>query len=594
MSLLDAGDRMRIALLMVPMLAMALLEMASIGLIIPLIGVMFSRDGNQTDPSTFNTLALQVPGVAEGDASTVAIVFCCVFIGKNILLLTMLYTVNHTVHGMTASFVERLYRNYLERPLTFHLHRNSAEIIRNLTFGAPTTFQALRLLLMIALELILMTAAFLLLAIIDPVITFCVAGTLLVVGALFHRIAAPRFRSWGAQAASYEGELMKLSGQGVRGIRDAKLFQVSSFLSQTLGDIARGLGRLQALSATAIQVPRLLIETVIVIGFAIVIFAMIAQGRAHTEIISLLGVFGMAALRLMPSLNRILSSFADLRHRAAYIDILHQDLIEGRENRDPASYDTSQPLPFERLIHLNHVSYCYPHALKPAVRDIDLTIEKGTSVGFVGPSGAGKTTIIDILLGLLQPNSGWMTVDKNRVSVNPAAWQKKVGFVPQQVHLIDDTLSRNIAFGLPDYAIEEVRVVEAARLAQLAEVVETLPDGLDTVIGEHGARLSGGQRQRIAIARALYHDPDVLIFDEATSALDMDTEREVSRTINRLAGRKTIVLIAHRISTVRNCDHIVYLRDGSIVAQGKFDSLCIENPDFRRFVSSGDADKEII
>jgi ATP-binding cassette subfamily C protein len=253
--------------------------------------------------------------------------------------------------------------------------------------------------------------------------------------------------------------------------------------------------------------------------------------------------------------------------------------LDKNENADPAMIDLVGRVIGEIPAHVHH-----------AFRGIDVAISKGQSVGFVGPSGAGKSTLVDIVLGLLRPQSGRLLIDGDDAFTNLPSWQGRIGFVPQQVGLIDDTMQRNVAFGLEDEDIDEERMNEVVRLVRLDDVISQLPHGLSTVLGESGVRLSGGQRQRVSIARALYRDPDVLVFDEATSALDTETEREIGAAIESLAGERTILIIAHRLSTVRNCDKLVFMKEGRIAAVGRFDDLVRDNAEFRRLAQAGDID----
>ena len=583
-SFLDRQSRIRMALLLLPMLAMALLEMASVGLILPVIQVLLL---GETDGAWTRMLLEFLPAMKPEEIATwVAGIFAGLFILKNVLLFFMVYLINRVVNLETAKFKARMFEIYLSRPLAFHFQNNSAVILRNLTTGVSLSFEAVRQVLLMALEALLMVAAFILLLLVEPGVTLVMAAVLGSVGLLFYKVASPVFRRWGERALEYEGQLLKWINQSLASIRDVKLLHAYGFLYNKVKMTSRNMAIVASISTSAIQIPRLMIETVIVIGFLVVVLILLSVRDSSSDVVAILGLYGMAALRLMPSINRILSGATELRHRTAYIEVLHKDMTENSDGIDRESgKNDAAALSLEKELHLDNVTYTYPDAAHHAVRGVSLTVQKGESIGFVGPSGAGKTTLLDIMLGLLQPQSGSLRVDGQNISENLGGWQRHIGYVPQNITLIDDTLRRNIAFAVEDDAIDENRLEEVVRLSRLDSVVARLPEGLDTMIGERGTRLSGGQRQRIAIARALYRDPDVLVFDEATAALDNETEREITAAIESLSGEKTILIIAHRLSTVRNCGRLVLMRDGRIDGVGSFERLIADNEEFRNLAA---------
>jgi ATP-binding cassette, subfamily B, bacterial PglK len=297
--------------------------------------------------------------------------------------------------------------------------------------------------------------------------------------------------------------------------------------------------------------------------------------------VSVLALFAYTGFRVVPSANRIMLNVGYMREAHPWIRTLDEDM---RQLRVPA------PRPFEperamlqQTLGCDHVSFGYENGPPWALRDITFTIQRGQSVGIVGPTGAGKSTLVDVLLGLLPPTSGRVLIDGEPLEGRERAWQRQIGYVSQDVYLLDDTLRRNIAFGIADHTIDEVKLAAAVSQARLDEVIAALPQRLDTPVGENGVRLSGGQRQRVAIARALYHDPPVLFFDEATAALDNQTEREVTEAIANVHGSRTVIAIAHRLSTVKNCDLLIYLRDGQLAGMGTYAEL-ITDPGFRQLV----------
>jgi ABC-type multidrug transport system fused ATPase/permease subunit len=311
---------------------------------------------------------------------------------------------------------------------------------------------------------------------------------------------------------------------------------------------------------TLSQIPRLWLETIGVIGLAMLIGAVVFRSGRPADVLPTVGLFAAAAFRVIPSANRLMTSLQFIRYSDAVVVLIGRELL----GVDNASKVETLPVSFLREIILEGVSYSYPSSKSPTIKNINITIKRGECIGLIGPSGAGKSTLVDILLGLLIPNQGSINVDGINIKNRLRGWQDLIGYVPQSIFLTDDTLAGNIAFGLADDDISENAIWAAVRLAQLESFVESLPDGIQTYVGERGIRLSGGQRQRIGIARALYHNPQVLVFDEATSALDSKTEGGVMDAITALKKVRTIIIIAHRLSTIENCDVVYSMSNGSI------------------------------
>jgi len=582
----DTRSKVELALLFFPMLFIAASETAGVALVLPVIQVFFfDGEGGQL----FNLVDQYAPGLARPEnAIWVIATFVCFFAVKNFLYVWFVYLMNRIFLSKAARFISRMFVLYLSRPLAFHLNRNSAEILRDLLTGSSQTFQAVRQAYMIVLDVLIMLAVIGLLVVIHPGLTLAATAMLLVIAAAFHGIMARVFCRWGENIRTVEGQLIKWVNQSLASIRDVKLQHAYDYLGNEVEGHSIRRALTISLAETAPQIPRQMFEVVIVISFLVVVVVLRTQGSTANEIIGIVGLFGMAAMRLIPSLARVLSNVANMHQRIAFVNSLHQDMIDGLKDADWAAYSGGPPLAFARDIRLVDVSYVYGAGNRRVLDGVDLSIGKGESVAFVGPSGAGKTTLVDIILGLLRPQSGRLLVDGKDVFESLEAWQKRLGYVPQSIYLLDDTMRRNIAFGVADGDIDHRRVSKVVEMAGLTEVVTNMPEGLDTVVGEFGTRLSGGQRQRVAIARALYRDPDLLVFDEATSALDNETEREIGRAIDTLAGDKTILIIAHRLSTVRNCDRLVFLKDGRIVAAGSYDDLVRGNEAFRRFAALED------
>jgi len=389
---------------------------------------------------------------------------------------------------------------------------------------------------------------------------------------------------WGRSVQQLDSEILQTLQQGLGGVKEVKVLGCESFFLAQFDERVAAAGRLRGRYATVATTLRLGVETMFVCGLLLV--SLLLTLRRGPAALPLLGLFAYAGFRVIPAANRVMLYVTQLRYSRPWIQALRADLTAlPAPATAPAAADPDT-IRLTRAIAFEGVSYAYEGEREPVLVGVDLTIARGESVAIVGPSGAGKSTLVDVLLGLLPPTSGRISVDGRDIAGAVRAWQRHIGYVPQEPFILDDSLRRNVAFGVADGAVDERRVMAALRLAQLADVVAALPRGLDTVLGERGTRLSGGQRQRVAIARALYHEPDVLVFDEATSALDTPTERELIAALEALRGVKTLVVIAHRLSTVRRCDRLAVLRDGRLVAVGAYDELLARDPGFRAMATA--------
>lgn len=563
-ALLTPPRRRAAVLLMVLMIIGMLLETLGIGLVIPLLVLLTQSDIAARYPVLAPLLrALGNPSreaqIVGGMAALVAF-----YAVKSSFLTLLAWRQMTFVFGLQAELSERLFTGYLRQPYTFHLQRNSAQLIRNVIgqVGDITTVTLGGLLLLTEAQVMVGIAVLLL--VIEPMgallVALCMGGA----GWLFHRATRARILRWGEARQLHEEMRLKHLQQGLGGVKDVKLLgREADFLAQyRLHN--EGNARVGWRSGTLQQLPRLGMELLAVTGLAALVIVMVARGRSLDGILPTIGVFAAAAFRLMPSVSRVLGSLQSLKYVQPAVNAMYAEF----EGIKPAVLvDRSQPLPFRTALTLENVAFQYPGAEAPALRGVSLTVPRGASVGFIGSSGAGKSTLVDVLLGLLTPDSGTIKVDGVDIQTNVGGWQDQLGYVPQVIFLTDDTLRRNVAFGLPEDQIDDEAVWRAIRAAQLEAFVNERPEGLELVVGERGIRLSGGQRQRIGIARALYHDPPVLVLDEATSSLDTITESGVMEAVRALHGNKTILIVAHRTSTVAHCDRLFRLEKGRVVEE---------------------------
>jgi len=565
-SLLTSAERRSAVVLLGLMLVGMVLETLSVSLAIPAIALLTQRDFARNYPM------LQPALQALGNPSQPALVIggmlglVGVYFIKVLFLALLAWWQMRFAFGVQAHLSQQLFTVYLRQPYTFHLQRNSAQLIRN----AITEVNQFIVHDMIP-GMLLLTEGLVLLGLCSLLLIVEPLGALIALSVLgaaawgFHRLTRRRIARWGEARQYHEGLRIQHLQQGLGGAKDVKLLgRETDFLEQYRMHNVQS-ARVGQLQSTLQQFPRLWLELLAVGGLAILVISMLMQGRALEAVLPTLGLFAAAAFRLMPSVSRVLSAVQSLRYGLPVIDILIEELklvaSEKASTYNPAT-------PFHAVLELRHVTYTYPGSAESALKDISLTIQHGESIGFIGTSGAGKSTLVDILLGLLTPDTGEVRVDGKSIQTNLRNWQDQIGYVSQSIFLTDDTLRRNVAFGLANEQIDNAAVQRAIQAAQLEEFVNSLPDGLDTLVGERGIRLSGGQRQRIGIARALYHDPAVLVLDEATSALDTVTERGVMQAVQALQGSKSILIVAHRLTTMAHCNRLYRLEQGRVVEAG--------------------------
>ena len=587
--LLDRRERLRFGVLLGMILVMSLLEVAGVASIIPFLAVL-------SNPQVIHgTPYLQVFYEGLGFQSDRAfllflggVVFGLVVLGLAFKAVT-LYALTRFSTRRNYSISTRLFGGYLSQPYVWFLSRHSADLSKTILSEVDqvignTIIPALTLLAHITVVF----ALALLLFLVDPVV---VAVVIVVLGGSYGLIYFGIRRLLtriGEQRVHANRERYQAANEAMGGIKDVKMLGLEAAYLQRFRQPAGVFARAQALASIMGQIPRYVLEAVAFGGMLIVVLVLLARADGRLEdAIPLLGVFAFAGVRMFPAMQKVYDSFTKLRFGGYALDALHRELTETRTGR-PLSARKGAALDLREHLELEDVHYAYPSAEKPALDGLHMSIKAYTTVGIVGGSGAGKTTAVDVILGLLSPQEGVLRVDGVVITEeNRRAWQRSIGYVPQHIFLSDDTIAANVAFGVPRNKIDMVAVRRAARLSELDRfVTEELPQGYETMVGERGVRLSGGQRQRIGIARALYYDPSVLVFDEATSALDNLTERAVIDAVHNLSGAKTIIMIAHRLTTVQRCNEIILLEEGKVVARGSYEELIKYSEAFRRLASA--------
>lgn len=571
-ALLASTEKRDALILMVLMLIGMMLEMLGVGMVVPAVALMTHDDIGTTYPALSPVLFL----LGNPSQDTLIIYGMLVLIGiyfiKTFFLAYLSWQQNQFAYGVQMKISQQLFTIYLRQPYTFHLQRNSAQLIQNIINEVSLYSGRVMIpLLLLITESMVLLAIGVLLLLFEPVGASIVILVLGSASLVFHLSTRSKISQWGKSRLIHEGLRLQHLQQGLGGAKEVKLLgREKEFLAQFNIHNSQS-ARVSALQITLQQLPRLWLELFAVIGLAIIVLSMLMQGKDMVGIMPVLGLFAAAAFRLMPSVNRILSSVQSLRYGFPVIDTLYKEIMLDAPNFGTQTNDNEWL--FQKEICLKDISFTYPSAHSSALKCLSMSIKSGESIGFIGSSGSGKSTLVDIILGLLRPDSGKVEVDQKNIYQNLRAWQNQIGYVPQSIYLTDDTLMKNIAFGLSNDDIDKSAVWKAIKAAQLDDYVIGLADGIETIVGERGIRLSGGQRQRIGIARALYHDPAILVLDEATSALDETTEQDVMKAVNALHGKKTILLIAHRLTTIKNCDRLYRLESGQVLEVGSPKSM---------------------
>ena len=568
--LLDKKQKKTMVGLTVLMVIGAFLQTAGVSTILSVVELVMDQKKLQ-DEGLLHDLFVMVGGGSEIRFTVLAMIaLILVFVVKNSFLYFQQKVTLAFVYTNQFRTSERMMKNYLRRGYEFYLNADTAVVQRSITSDVNNMYALILALLTLMSDVIVFAFMVVFCFHQDPIMTILVAGVMLLLLVLIKKVLKPILHKAGEDNQNYYSGLFKWISQTVQGIKEVKIScKEQYFVSEY---VKCGKGYVDAVQKYSLynQVPKLLIETICVMCMMGYMICMVLLGVPTEEMVTTLTAFGAAALVMLPCVNRVNNQINNIAYFEPFFmgvsDNL-QDEINGDKVDMSYATDTDEKLPIEHQIELQDIVYAYPNTEKLIFDKANLTIPVGASVGIVGTSGAGKSTVVDILLGLLEVKSGKILADGKDVNENYRAWLKNVGYIPQMIFMLDDTIRKNVAFGVPEEEIDEERLWEVLKEAQLDEFIKTLPDGLDTGIGERGIRLSGGQRQRIGIARALYNNPEVLILDEATSALDNDTEAAIMDSINHLRGKKTLVIIAHRLQTIEKCDIVYRVENGKAVIE---------------------------
>ncbi|WP_235355045.1 ABC transporter ATP-binding protein [Aliterella atlantica] len=482
----------------------------------------------------------------------------------------------------------KLMKAYIEAPYSFHLRINSATLIQNVVTSTDQFCIGLVMPLLTSISnSVIILALVLLLVATDITALIFIAMILLVAFGLLHPMK-DRLARWGKEGWQASREMIRIMNHGIGGLKETRVLGCESYFEQQMEEQTKKYALNQTLAAGYGNLPRYVVEAFMIsflIGFTLFFINFSQQDKQ--SLTAILGIFALASIRLLPATGNLISGVNVIRTNIHALDRLFFDFKELENNNLAADLSCRKCSPvssltrneqttyFNKQIIIDSIVFQYPETTKNALDEIFLTINKGESIGLIGKSGSGKTTLVDVFLGLFSPQSGDITVDGISIYENLRSWQNMIGYVPQSIFLIDDTLERNIAFGVPDRIIDRDKLKRAIEMAQLSEVVEQLPNGIETIVGERGVLLSGGQRQRVGIARVLYHEREILVFDEATAALDNETEHLVTEATKALSGTRTIIIIAHRLSTIEHCDRIYQIDRGQVLRSGSYQEVVL-------------------
>jgi len=577
---LPARERWRWLLLVPVAGAAALIEAAGALAVFGLLRLVVDPEQVRTAPMVSRVYAIWPGNDPRSIVALLALAIGVFYVLRAAFLSWAEWLRQGVVYRSSAVAAERLLQRYLGAEYLFHARRRSASLIEPVTRASDIAYELVAgSAVNILSEVVIIAALAIILVISAPPVTLVTVG--IVLALVLIPIVMTR-RSWeriGESERQLYQQQLHLLQQSLGAIKDVKVTGRQPFFESRFRHLKRDLGHTKQRRAWAASLARLGVEATLILSMLLVVFLVMRQDVPGSATVSVLALFGYTGFRVIPSANRIMLNVGYMREARPWIRNMDEDM---RQLRVPSSrpFEPDRPM-LQETLACDNVSFGYEGLPAEALKDISFTIRRGQSVGIVGPTGAGKSTLVDVLLGLLPPTTGRVLIDGETLEGRERAWQRQIGYVSQDVYLLDDTLRRNIAFGMADTAIDEARLAAAVKQARLDEVVSSLPQRLETVVGENGIRLSGGQRQRVAIARALYHDPPLLFFDEATAALDNQTEREVTEAIANVRGTRTVIAIAHRLSTVKHCDVLIYLRDGRLAGMGTYSEL-ITDPGFRQ------------
>jgi len=569
----DRKEKIKIFILFLAAIIGSVLECIGVGIFMPFVDVLMDTSAIQSN--LYLNYAYEVLEFATTEAFLTALTGCiiAIFVIKNIYLIVEKFAIYNFSYNTQKKISTNLLRAYMSEPYTFHLNKNISVLQRSIQEDADLFTKAIIHFMELVIEITVCISLGVYLLWVSKSITVIVVGLLIVCVGAFTAISRKFARELGKDCQGYKAKLYQWMNQALGGVKEVKVLNREAFFVDSYAKYFKKYAKGLKISRLLGVMPKYIVEMVSMSGLLLALMVKMNYGRSDiVAFIPQLAAFAVAAFRLLPSVGRINEHVTNIMYAAPSIELVYHDLREV-EDIQKTRIDEEGQLKLQQKIEIRNVCYQYPESEKKVIDGANFSIEKGQTIALIGESGAGKTTMADIFLGLLEPQYGKIKVDNVNVYRHMDAWHSNLGYIPQTIYLSDDTIRNNVAFGIYEEQIDDEKVIDALKKAQIYEFVEGLSEGLDTYVGDRGVRLSGGQRQRIGIARALYHNPEILVLDEATSALDNDTEAAVMEAIESLRGEKTMIIIAHRLTTIQKADVVYEVKDGKIIEREKQDVL---------------------
>jgi ABC-type multidrug transport system fused ATPase/permease subunit len=557
--LITKGQRKGLVILTLLLFVGMILEVFGLGILIPALSIILDPEMAEKTP----LISFIRNYFTEFSDQNFIFLFLgaivLVYLIKSLFIVFLTHKQNRFLTNITAYISNNLFSSYLSQPYNFHLNRNASELIKNIQVEINHFYTFLISLITILIEGGFVFSVLATLIYIEPFGAICIGVFYGLLSLLFLQFTKRKLKAWGNLRQELDAQVSKIALEGLGGIKDLLILGKTTYFIEQYSKKNYLKARLNANQGTVSQIPRFYLELISIVGLVSFIIILLIQGKDTRSLITVLGVFVAATFRMIPSLNRIIAATQLMKYYLPSVDIIYKEINSYTQVK--TFENSSENFKFQNEIEFKKVNFSFKNGA-PVLKDVNLKISKGQTIGIIGESGSGKSTFVDLLIGLNKPTSGEIFIDGNKDFQLKQSWRNKIGYVSQSIYLTDDTIKNNIALGVSKDKIDIVRIHQLIKDVQLEEFIKNLELGVDTKVGERGVQLSGGQRQRIGIARALYNQPEILILDEATSALDSETEKEVIKSIDNLKSNKTIIMIAHRISTLSNCDKILEIKNG--------------------------------
>ncbi len=525
---------------------------------------------------------ISIDFINEIDRKTLQITAACllvlIFLFKNLFLFLLLFLQGKLLKELRSATSNKLYHYYIYMPYIKHLNHNPSILIRSVTSDIKAAFVFIQSYIMMIRESLILAALFIFLVVVDPLISFFLLFFLGIPVISFYNFYKKILKSKGKYLQTLLGDEIKTVNQSLGAIKETKLFNKEYHFLSYFKNLVQKKENLSFFAYLISGSPRLFLEVMALFSVALISAFLILFGKTPEAILPLISLFAVSAVRFIPALNVITASLTTIRFLQPSFDLVTKEIKKLKSSsilfkRDTTTQIEAKNFKLNDAIIMKDISFDYEEGMRTTLRNINLQVKKGKSVGIIGKSGSGKSTLVDIMLGLLEPQKGGVYFDDKNIKNELSLWQKQIGYIPQDIYLLDDSIKKNITFGLKDDEIDEKLLLQSLKIAQLKDLVDTLPDAIDTIVGNKGVKLSGGERQRVGIARAMYNLPKILVFDEATSSLDIENENKILDEIYENKDDKTLIIISHRNNTVKYCDLIYVLEDGKLIDQGSFKEI---------------------